>query len=174
MASVAFKRQGDAIVLVGETKGHLGQSLYLREIEGREEGPPPPVDLAAEKRNGDFIRRLIESGGADTAHDLSDGGFLVAVAEMAMAGDVGAEIAHADFASIPRLFGEDQGRYLIAVPAPEAARILEDAQKAGVPAEIVGRSGGEKLSLAGGSIAVSELRTAHEAWLPQYMGDGLV
>ena len=75
-ASVAFKREGDTILLIGETKGHLGQSLYLREIEGREDGAAPPVDLAAEKRNGDFVRGLIEAGRVDTVHDCSDGGLL--------------------------------------------------------------------------------------------------
>ena len=92
MATIAFKREGDAIILIGETKGHLGQSIYLREIEGREEGAAPPVDLAAEKRNGDFVRGLIEAGRVDTVHDVSDGGLLVALAEMAMAGDIGADV----------------------------------------------------------------------------------
>jgi phosphoribosylformylglycinamidine synthase len=173
MATVALKRQGDAIVLVGETKGHLGQSLYLREIEGREEGPPPPVDLAAEKRNGDFVRSLIESGRVDTVHDLSDGGLLVAVAEMAMAGGIGAKVAHADFVSIPTLFGEDQGRYLIAAPTAEAERIVAEARNASVPAQIIGQSGGTNLELSCASIAVAELRSAHESWLPGYMGEGL-
>ena len=93
MATIAFKREGDSIILIGETKGHLGQSLYLREIEGREEGPPPPVDLAAEKRNGDFVRSLIEAGRVDTVHDVSDGGLLVAIAEMAMPSGIGAKLA---------------------------------------------------------------------------------
>src|SRR4029077_13362495 len=114
MATVALKRAGDAIVLVGDTKGHLGQSIYLREIEGREEGPCPRVDLIGEKRVGDFVRKLIESGRVDTAHDVSDGGVLVAVAEMALAGDVGADIGIAGLPeSIPFFFGEDQGRYIL-------------------------------------------------------------
>ena len=65
-----FKREEDAIVLIGATEGWLGQSIYLREICGREEGAPPPVDLAAEKRNGDFVRQLIRSGQVDTVHDV--------------------------------------------------------------------------------------------------------
>jgi phosphoribosylformylglycinamidine (FGAM) synthase-like enzyme len=84
MASVAFKRLGDVIIVIGETRGHLGQSIYLREIEGREEGAAPPVDLALEKKNGDFVRGLIEAGRVDTVHDVSDGGLLVAIAEMAL------------------------------------------------------------------------------------------
>jgi phosphoribosylformylglycinamidine synthase II len=173
MATIRLRRESDVIVLVGETKGHLGQSLYLREIEGREEGPPPPVDLAAEKRNGDFVRSLIESGRVDTVHDLSDGGLVVALAEMAIAGRVGVEVAHADFAVIPALFGEDQARYLLAAKESEAERILEEARNEGVPAQLIGHTGGEKLSIAGASVTVAELRSLHESWLPRYMGAGL-
>src|SRR5579863_3381236 len=95
IATIGFKRQGDVIILIGETRGHLGQSVYLREIEGREEGGAPPVDLAAAKKHGDFVRSLIEQGRVDTVHDLSDGGLLVAVAEMALKGDIGADIGQA-------------------------------------------------------------------------------
>src|ERR1700727_1844019 len=92
MATVAFKRAGDVIILIGETRGHLGQSIYLREIEDKEEGAPPPVDLAAERKHGDFVRGLIEKGRVDTAHDVSDGGLLVAIAGMAMKDGIGANI----------------------------------------------------------------------------------
>src|SRR5579863_3986527 len=91
-ASLGFKRAGETIILIGETRGHLGQSLYLREILGREEGAPPPVDLDAERRNGDFVRGQILGGGVSACHDLSDGGLLVALAEMAMAGGIGAAL----------------------------------------------------------------------------------
>src|SRR6185437_10566869 len=92
MATVALKREGDALILIGDTRGHVGQSIYLREIEAREEGAAPRVDLATEKKNAAFVRKLIEDGRVDTCHDLSDGGLLVALAEMALAGDIGAEI----------------------------------------------------------------------------------
>ena len=91
-ATIAFKAADQAILLIGETKGWLGQSIYLREICEREEGAPPPVDLAAERRNGDFVRALIAEGTATAVHDVSDGGLLVAVAEMAMASGIGAEL----------------------------------------------------------------------------------
>src|SRR6202012_449886 len=74
IATVGFKREDDVIILIGETKGHLGQSIYLREIEAREEGAAPGVDLVVEKKNGDFVRGLIEAGRVDTVHDVSDGG----------------------------------------------------------------------------------------------------
>ncbi len=89
---LALKRAGDALILIGETKGHLGASLYLREIVGREDGAPPPVDLAAERRNGDFVRAMIAAGHVAACHDISDGGLLVALAEMAMAGGIGATL----------------------------------------------------------------------------------
>src|SRR5262249_31857188 len=89
-ATLAFKAADEAILLIGETQGWLGQSLYLRDVCGREEGAPPPVDLDAERRNGDFMRILIHENIATAAHDVSDGGLLVAIAEMAMASGIGA------------------------------------------------------------------------------------
>ena len=91
-ASIAFKAPDELIVLLGETKGWVGQSLYLREVCGREEGAPPPVDLIAERRAGDFVRGLIDDKFVTAVHDLSDGGLLVAVAEMALASGIGAKV----------------------------------------------------------------------------------
>ncbi|WP_237216280.1 phosphoribosylformylglycinamidine synthase subunit PurL [Falsiroseomonas oryziterrae] len=158
------------LVLVGETRGWLGQSLWLREVAGREEGAPPPVDLAAERRNGDFVRARILAGEAVACHDVADGGLLVAVAEMAMATGCGATLdapppelpAHAWW------FGEDQGRYVLAVR--DTATLLAAAAAAGVPAARIGRSGGGDLVAGpGSSISVERLRAAHEATLPALM-----
>jgi len=169
MATIAFKSEGDSIILIGETRGHLGQSLYLRDIEGREEGPPPPVDLANEKRNGDFVRSLIEARRADTVHDVSDGGLLVAIAEMAMASGIGAQLSMPDD-GIAALFGEDQARYVLTVGEKRAAAILSDAKRAGVPARIIGTTGGADLVLPNGDkLMIARLRNAHEAWFPLYM-----
>ena len=160
------------LVLVGETRGWLGQSLWLREIAGREEGAPPPVDLAAERRNGDAVRGWIRQGLVGACHDLSDGGLLVAVAEMAIAGGTGATLA-AGPAGIPAhgwWFGEDQGRYLLAVR--DGAALLATARAAGVPAIQVGHGGGEALVLPGGqSISVAKLAEAHERTLPALMAE---
>src|SRR5205814_7394653 len=92
-ATLAFKGAGETIILVGATPGWLGQSIYLRDICGREAGAPPPVDVADEKRNGDLVRGLIGDGLVSAVHDISDGGLLVAVAEMAMAGKIGAKLS---------------------------------------------------------------------------------
>ena len=173
-ATLAFKAESEAIVLVGDTAGHLGQSLYLREIGGREDGPPPPVDLAAEKRNGDFVRGLITGGQVTACHDVSDGGLLVAVAEMALAGNVGAtiQVPGGGEGGVPAhawLFGEDQGRYI--VTTIDAKGLLAAADKAGVPVLQVGITGSDGLSLIGGEAetALDTLRQIHEGWLPDYM-----
>jgi phosphoribosylformylglycinamidine synthase II len=158
------------IVLVGATIGWLGQSLWLREIAGREDGAPPPVDLAVEKANGDFVRSQILNGTIRACHDVSDGGVLVALAEMAMASGVGARMmTHPrDIPGHAFWFGEDQGRYLVAVPDHVAfARI---AEAAGIPVMRLGTSGGQDLTLPdGGSISIVALRAAHERFFPSWM-----
>ena len=165
----ALLKPGQTILLIGETKGHLGCSLFLREILGREEGAPPPVDLKAERRNGDFVREQILAGKVGSCHDLSDGGLLVGLAEMTMGLGIGAEIAlPATTAPHAFLFGEDQARYLIATS--EADAVLAAAKAAGVPATKLGTSGGDTLTVAGaGAISTAELRRVNEAWLPAYM-----
>ena len=169
-ASVAFGKEGQDIIVIGETLGHLGQSLYLREIEGREEGAPPPVDLAFERRNGDFVRALIEAGELTTCHDISGGGLGVALAEMAMASNIGATIDVP--ASAPALhgwlFGEDQARYIIATD--NAEDVLARAASAGVSAEKIGQTGGKQLTVGGqATISIEELAAGHQSWLPDFM-----
>jgi phosphoribosylformylglycinamidine synthase II len=172
LATAAFKAAGEAIVLVGETKGHLGRSMLLRLLGGRDAGPPPPVDLAAERRNGDFVRGLIRAGRVTACHDLSDGGLLVAVAEMALAGGIGATVDVPEgLPPLAWLFGEDQGRYI--VTAADGAAIVAIAKAGGVPAAVVGSTGGAVLTLSGAnSISVADLRSAHEGWLPAFMNAG--
>ena len=168
MATIPFKADGDAIILIGGHGSHLGQSIYLREVLGREEGAPPPVDLAVEKRNGDFVRSLIKSGQVTVVHDISDGGLALAVIEMAMASGLGASLAALTH---EQLFGEDQARYVVT----GSPAILEAAAKAGVPAVQVGTVTAEAaLKIAAGpSISVADLRSAHEGWFPAYMSGEL-
>jgi phosphoribosylformylglycinamidine synthase len=181
IAITALRREGEALLLVGGSGepegGHLGCSLYLREILGREDGTAPALDFAAERRNGDFVRALIRAGSVTTCHDVSDGGLLVALAEMAMAGGLGAELAvPAPFAAAPHpwLFGEDQGRYIVAVAFDQADAVLAAAAAAAVAASRIGVAGGAALTLRSGStisgaVHVAELKRMHEAWFPAFM-----
>ena len=175
-ATLAFKRAGEAILLVGETTGWLGQSVYLRDLCGREEGAPPPVDLVEERENGDFVRALILDGTATAAHDLSDGGLAVALAEMAMASGIGAALTAApdDIPAHAYWFGEDQARYLVSVPAAQVKAVLERAQAASVPVWAIGTTGGDALTLGDERpILVTILRERFEGWLPAYMAGEL-
>jgi phosphoribosylformylglycinamidine (FGAM) synthase-like enzyme len=157
-------------LLIGETAGWLGQSLYLREICEREEGAPPPVDLAAERNNGDLVRALIAEGIATAVHDVSDGGFLVAIAEMAMASGIGAELDRPPLPAHAFWFGEDQGRYLVTVLTGVAETVMARARAAGVPARQLGLTGGDALTLEGERpILVAKLRERFEDWLPSYI-----
>ncbi|MCA3422121.1 MAG: phosphoribosylformylglycinamidine synthase subunit PurL [Roseomonas sp.] len=168
---LAMPAKGD-LVLIGETQGWLGQSLWLREIAGREEGAPPPVDLAAERRNGDFVRARILAGEVLASHDCADGGLLVAVAEMAMGSGIGARLSPVP-EGIPAhgfWFGEDQARYVLAVT--DGAALIAKASAAGVPARLIGSAGGGDLVLPDGTaISVAKLAVAHEATLPALMGE---
>ena len=174
-ADIKLKNDGDLLLLIGREEGHLGQSLYLRDVHGRRDGPPPPVDLAHEKRVGDFVRRLIRTGVATACHDVSDGGLAVAVAEMAMASGIGAAIpGPAQGDPIPFLFGEDQGRYLVTInldpQGDEIAELWREAEAAGIFAPWVGTTGGDALKLGDyWTIPVSHLKDAHESWFPAYM-----
>ncbi len=166
MTTIAFKGEGEAIVLLGQSgEGWLGQSLYLREVCGEERGAPPPVDLAHERKVGDFVRGLITGGKVSACHDLSDGGLLVAIAEMALAGHTGCKLE--GIAGHARLFGEDQGRYV--VTAKNAAAVIDAAKKAGVTATQIGVTGGDTIGLGGASLDLSSLRQLHEGWFPAYM-----
>jgi phosphoribosylformylglycinamidine synthase len=168
---LALKADGNALILIGETLGHLGASLYLREIEDRDDGPPPPVDLAAERRNGDFVRAEIAAGRIAACHDISDGGLLVAIAEMAMAGGRGISL-EASPERVPNhawWFGEDQARYLVETATPEL--VLASAKNTGIYAQRIGTVAGAALTLSGAdAISVAELKAANEAWLPGFMG----
>ena len=172
-ASIPFKREGDVLLLIGKTRGWLGQSIYLRDICGRAEGAPPPVDLAIERKNGDFIRSLIHAKRIDTVHDCSDGGLALAIAEMTLTNGIGASLTiQSDLPSHALWFGEDQARYVVAVPKAEAEALVADATANGIAVQVIGETGGSALKLTPGqTISVASLKSAHEGWMPSYMAN---
>ena len=149
---IGFKSEGETIWLLGGHGSTLGQSIWLREVRGLEAGSPPSVDLVKERAAGSLVRQLVSDGIATAVHDISDGGLIVAVAEMGLAGAMGAEL---DPLSTAQAFGEDQGRYLITT-APGAI----------VPnAVAIGKTGGAQIS----GKSLTDLRTAHEGFFPKLM-----
>ena len=172
-AGIALK-PGRTIILLGGETGHLGQSLYQMMLTGAFNGAPPAVNLDAERRAGDLVRAMIREGLCNSVHDVSDGGLLVALAEMALAGGTGFTLS--DQIGAPPLhalyFGEDQGRYVLAVLPENADLIMKRAESADVPARIAGQAGGSDIILPGeDALPLSRLKAQYEAWFPHYFGE---
>jgi len=165
---IGFTGADETLILLGYGKGHLGQSLWLRECHGLEAGPPPPVDLAVERRLGELVRSLIADGLVTAVHDVSDGGTLVAIAEMAMAGGIGARLNLPEVPSpAALLFGEDQGRMV--VTARDVAAVVARATESNLFSAAVGTTGGTDLVFGGNNLPVETLRAAHEGFFPALM-----
>ena len=169
-AKIGGMQDGDTLVLLGGDGTHLGQSVYLRDLFDRADGPPPTVNLSMEKRNGEFVRSAIRNGQVTACHDLSDGGLAIAVAEMAIKSGKGATLNAGDGLPHSVLFGEDQARYVIAA-TPEMAKLIAlNAEGAGVPFRILGQVGGDRLTFGDNvDVSVAELTQAFESWFPGFM-----
>jgi phosphoribosylformylglycinamidine synthase II len=176
MARIGGAREGDHVIMIGVDGSHLGSSIYLRDIVGENGGPPPEVDLFAERRNGDFVRSAIRNGQITACHDISSGGLALALAEMAMASDKGLNVTLGECRGQPHalLFGEDQARYVITVPVDLAEFVCINAEDAGVPFRRLGQVGGDALVVDQLlTLSVQQLRDAHEAWFPAFMAGDL-
>ena len=194
MATIAFKDADHAIVVIGghtlaamdesglpgELGSELGQSVWLREIAGRKDGAPPRVDLAKERRNAEFVRKLVGEGRVSAVHDVSDGGVAAALTEMALAGDIGANVTTMGQATCDA-FAEDQGRYIITCPWADRkswTALEAEAKRAGVTLSWIGSTGGDKISWADGEelpvadVPLSKLRNAHESFFQEWMQHG--
>ncbi len=171
---ISVQRTGDIVLAVGERAGHLGQSVWLREILGREEGPPPEVNLRCEKRTGDFIRKAINAGWITACHDVSDGGVAVTLAEMALKSNIGVLVSEEQpFGIAESFFGEDQGLYLVTVCDTCLADFLDAAGRADVPVDPIGRTIKDRIvfELEGSDhqVSLADLRAAHEGFFPALM-----
>ena len=161
MATIRFKAEGEAIFVIGQSNGHLGQSLWLRELHGREDGAPPPVDLAKERAHAEFVRQLVTEGKVTAVHDVSDGGLLVALAEMALAGGIGCTVE--EIGDHFTAFGEDQARYVV------TSANAQTIQAAGIPMTRIGTTGGSAILGPGFSVELATLREANEAFFRDWM-----
>jgi len=185
MATIGFKAADEEIILIGAYPSReLGQSIWLREIHGREDGSPPSIDLAAERRAGEFVRELLAEGILTAVHDISDGGLAIAVAEMALAGNLGAFIDGWgpdgwDVSIAEHMFGEDQGRYLATVSSNEVARqVCKRAETAGVQFAYLGEVLREPELVLGGlpgtsdhfaTVPLAALREASDSFFRDWM-----
>ena len=172
-ATIGGARGGDVLMMVGDVGTHLGASLYMAIIAGKEIGAPPPVDLAGEKRRSEFVRAAIRAGLVTASHDISDGGLACAAADMALSSDLGVALNNAMLDESTDLtghyFGEDQGRYLLAVSPGNVENLMSLGLGNDIPLMPVGQFGGDSVQLGEASVALTDLRDAHESWLPSYM-----
>ncbi|MBO9580982.1 MAG: phosphoribosylformylglycinamidine synthase subunit PurL [Sphingobium sp.] len=181
MCTIGFKDVGDIVFLIGERKGDLGQSVWLREIhglEGAKAGPPPRVDLAAERKTGDFVRAAIRAGAVTACHDVSDGGVAVAVAEMALASGIGAILDQPLIGTAAQTyFAEDQGLYVVTVRDAALVELLSKAEALGIAVTRLGRTIAGRLIVelpeSDHAISLADLKAAHEGFFPRLMGDEL-
>lgn len=162
-------RGGDQLLIIGGPVQHLGQSTWLRVTHGREDGSAPPVDLDVEHRTAEFVRNLIADELAHAVHDVSDGGPLVAIAEMALAGKTG--VVSLLGPSVAQNFGEDQGRFVVGASNDAAAAIRTRAADAGITVAQAGYASGDHLNVGdnGHGIPLATLRSAHEGFFPALM-----
>jgi phosphoribosylformylglycinamidine synthase II len=172
---IGFRQPGDVIILIGARRGDLGQSLWLRELHGREDGPPPRVNLAGERAAGELVRSAIAAGAITACHDVSDGGLAVTLAEMALAGNVGALLDKPlPYGPAASYFAEDQGLYVATVEDNRLLAFLNNAMASGVEVQPIGRTCGTRLifELKDGDhvVTLDALREAHESFFPTLMG----
>ena len=169
----AFRMSGDAVVLLGETRPEIGASEYLAVRLGQERGAPPALDLAAEKRLHDLLVDLAKGGLLHSAHDCSEGGAAIALAECAIRSGIGVDAGLPELAGRPELalFSESAGRVILSCDPALVAPLLAQAREHGVPAARIGTTGGERIRITPG-VDVS-LTEAHDVWartLPEALG----
>ncbi len=173
MMTLKFKAEDEVIILIGQkqaSSGWLGQSLYLRDVVGKETGAPPPVDLLHEKVTGDTVRGLITDGLVTACHDLSDGGLIVGLTEMALAGNIGCKLTDPGAPRHGMLFGEDQGRYVVTVKRENVKKVTYQVELTGIETRVIGTTGGNTIAIEGaGNVALKALRDLHEGWFDSYM-----
>jgi phosphoribosylformylglycinamidine synthase II len=170
----SFTRERASVVLLGDNRGELGGSEYLARVHGLVRGTPPALDLAAEQRLQQLVVDLIREGAIESAHDCSEGGLAVALAECCF--DTGGIGVRADVAGVPgpvpggvvnaTLFGESASRVIVSLPEADVPALLKRASSAGVPATLIGSTGGPRISIAvDGQPAIDvEVAAAEQVW----------
>ncbi len=166
-----FRRDGDTVVLLGETYDEIGGSEWANVVHGHLGGRPPVVDLAAEERLAELLAAAAADGLLSGSHDLSDGGLAQALVESCLVGGRGATVELPALDPFVALFSESAARALVTVDPDRADDLLGMAAEAGVPAHVLGTTGGDDLSITDiPNLSLDELHTAWEGTLPALFG----
>ena len=168
--NTSLKETENLIYIIGETKGHIHQSALCHDVLYLKNGPPPTINLAEEKKNSLFIRELIIHDFAQSAHDVSDGGIALAIAEMCMTGKIGAKIVSnlTGTERIKFLFGEDQARYLVEIKPDNLENVIKLAKKQEISLLQLGFTTKDYLSIDETKFSVDELSKLNNKWFHNF------
>ena len=172
MITMNFKSEGNIILVIGKTEGHIDQSLFARTILDEKNGPPPEINLFNEKNNGETILKLIENEYIKSAHDVSLGGILMGISKMCINGDIGIEIKKPDslLSKFEYFFSEDQGRYIIEIAKSDLKKVTSFLEKNAIHYDEIGTLKGKSINFDEKTIVpIDELRTYNSNWLKDYM-----
>lgn len=171
LLDITFKLEGDIIIVLGApTTGHMGQSIYLSTLFDKKQGNAPHVNLQQEYETGLLVRTLNEENYINACHDVSDGGIAIAIAEMALAGKIGAHINLPEtLEPVFWLYGEDQGRYIVTTNEQDVDHVLAAAEKNDLSASVIGKVKGTSIRFGTNEIEINDLATKHENWFSNYM-----
>ena len=172
MVTMDFKEEGNLVLVIGKTEGHIDQSLFARSILDEKNGPPPEINLFNEKNNGETLLKLIDNNYIRSAHDVSLGGIITAVAKMCIKGNKGIDLKKPKYLinEIEYFFGEDQGRYIIEIAKNDLKKVTDILNKNAVHYDELGVINKDQLYLNDKSkVAIDELKTCNTTWLTDYM-----
>jgi phosphoribosylformylglycinamidine synthase len=175
-AGSAFSSAGHRVGIVGGVgNGHLGGSEYLKAVHGKVAGMPPPLDFAREKAVQKAVREAVRAGLLNAAHDVSDGGLAVTLAEMCFGKDLGCRVTlRSQVRTDALLFGEDASRVVVSYAPADRDRVEAICKAAGAPFEEIGQVGGNALVIEG--TLEARLADLKESWsnaIPKIVGEGI-
>ena len=167
--TIALKKDGNYLCVIGKSSNHLGNSQYLSIIKNKELGSTPSIDLNEELKNGKFVLSCIEQKKFEAVHDIADGGLLVALSEMSMCGEKGVQVDINKSSLLGYFFGEDQSRYLVEVSKDNFEDLMSEAENNNVFVEKIGVTQDNQFEINNiGKIPVQELIRAHELWFQKF------
>ena len=172
MINMSFKETGNIVLVIGKTEGHIDQSVFARNILDEKNGPPPEINLFNEKNNGETLLKMIDNNLIKSAHDVSLGGIMTAIAKMCIKGNKGIKIKKPKYLinEMEYFFAEDQGRYIVEVDIKDFKKVTDILNKNAVHFDEVGSITEKELYINDKTkVTIDELRSFNTRWLTEYM-----
>jgi phosphoribosylformylglycinamidine synthase len=172
MITMNFKEVDNNVLVIGKTEGHIDQSLFARNILDEKNGPPPEINLFNEKNNGETLLKLIDSGFIKSAHDVSIGGIITAIAKMCIKGNKGINLNKPKYLinDIEYYFAEDQGRYIVEITKKNLKKVTDILNKNAVHYDELGTINDNELYINDKTkVTIDELKTSNKVWLFNFM-----